>query len=74
MKIKLKALARVYSCLQNGDLLLILSILSCRNGYDSNKIFLVNTQDKVSIFSAVNRSMALVMCQCVFKMSLSSWA
>jgi len=44
-------LACVYSCLQNGDVLLI---LSCRNCYDSNKIFLVNKQDEVSSFSAVN--------------------
>jgi hypothetical protein len=40
-------MARVYSCLQNGD---ILFILSCRNWYDNIKILLVNKQDKVSIF------------------------
>jgi len=54
------ALARVYSCLQNGDVLLN---LSCLNWYDNNKIFLINKWDKVSIFLAVNCWMALLVCQ-----------
>jgi len=36
----------VYSCLQNGDALLI---LSGHNSYDINKIFYVNKQDKVRL-------------------------
>jgi len=49
-------LAHVYSCLQNGDVLLI---LSCCNWYDNKQKFLLNNCDKFSIFPAVNRIVSI---------------
>jgi len=47
----LYTLARVYSCLQNGDVLLIISCPT--NWHDKNKMVLINKWKEVSIFSAV---------------------
>ncbi len=52
----------VYNCLQNGDLLLI---LSCRNWYDINKIFSVSNRDKVSIFFFSCKLLVCQVCQCI---------
>jgi len=42
------ALARVYSCLQNGDVLLF---LSCRNWYDNNEFFIKQIGQSLNFFS-----------------------